>query len=201
MSKQFKGFDKDWLEKQSANKVWGNNFGDLSNKELEALKTKGLVKNKTLSNTAKKASKQQPEYALQKQVCAYLRAVYPNVLFMSDTIAATRLTIPQQVRNKAIQKTDFHCPDLLIFKKNSIYSGCFLELKAKDIYRKDEVTLLSNPHVEAQKRTIDELLSNGYFAAFAVGFEQAKNLIDHYMKIDKNTTTIYLTTNAFTKGA
>ena len=178
------------LEKVTANKVWSNNFGDLSNKELEALETKGFVKKKTLSKTDKKAPKQQPEYALQKKVCAYLRDVYPNVLFMSDTIAAIRLTKPQQGRNKAIQKENFHCPDIILFKKNSIYCGCFLELKAKDIYRKDGVTLLSNPHVEAQKRTIDELLSNGYFAAFAVGFEQAKNLIDHYMKIGENTTTL-----------
>lgn len=59
MSKQFKGFDKEWVEKQSANKVWGNNFGDLSNEQLENLKkgfgqkksTKNDVKKKTLSKT------------------------------------------------------------------------------------------------------------------------------------------------------
>lgn len=128
-------------------------------------------------------SKQQPEYILQKQVCTYLCAAYPNVLFMSDTIAAIGLTIPQQVRNKHVQKTGFHCPDLIIFKPNSIYNGCFIELKAKDIYKKDGVTLLSNPHVEAQKNTIDKLLRLGYFAAFAVGFDSAKKLIDHYMLI------------------
>ncbi len=45
------------IEKVTANKVFGNDFGDLSNEQLEALKTKGLVKKKTLSNTAIKESK------------------------------------------------------------------------------------------------------------------------------------------------
>ena len=53
------------IEKVTANKVFGNNFGDLSNDELENLKkdlrqkksTKNDVKKKTLSNTAIKESK------------------------------------------------------------------------------------------------------------------------------------------------
>ena len=126
--------------------------------------------------------KQQPEYILQTQVCAYLRAAYSDVLFMSDTIAAVRLTIPQQVRNAKLQKKGFKCPDILVFKPNGLFKMLFLELKAKDIYKKNG-ELLKNEHVEAQFETIKQLNSLGYFASFAVGFDEAKKIIDDYMKI------------------
>ena len=132
------------------------------------------------------ANKLHPEYIIQKQVCAYLRTQYRGLLFMSDTIAAVKLTIPQQIRNKAIQKPDFNCPDLLIFEPNSClsgnYCGLFIELKAKSIYKKDGKTLLKNEHVEAQLYTIQQLRSKGYYAEFCCGFDEAKTLIDNYLK-------------------
>jgi len=48
--------------------------------------------------------KKQPEYALQTQVCNYLRIKYKEVLFMSDTVASIKLTQAQAIRNKAILK-------------------------------------------------------------------------------------------------
>ena len=124
--------------------------------------------------------KQQPEYILQCQVAQYLRIQYPNVLFLSDTVASIKLTIPQQLRNKKIQKDGFRCPDLLILEPLGGYSGLFIELKAKEIYKKNG-ELLKNEHVEAQHRTLEELSLKGYHACFAVGFDQAKKIIDNYM--------------------
>jgi len=126
--------------------------------------------------------KQQPEYILQCQVAQYLRIQYPNVLFLSDTVASIKLTIPQQLRNKKIQKDGFRCPDLLILEPLGGYSGLFIELKSKKIYKKNG-ELLKNEHVEAQNRTIKELLKKGYYACFAVGFNESKQIIDNYMKI------------------
>jgi hypothetical protein len=48
--------------------------------------------------------KQQPEYQLQKQVCAYLSIQYNEVLFISDTIASVRLTMPQAIRIRLYRK-------------------------------------------------------------------------------------------------
>lgn len=83
-------------------------------------------------------SKQQPEYNLQTQIVQYLELQYKDVLFLSDTIAFLKLTIPQQLRNKKIQKTNFKCPDILILEPKGKYSGLFIELKAKDIYKKKQ---------------------------------------------------------------
>jgi len=126
--------------------------------------------------------KQQPEYSLQKQVTAYLRLQYPQTLFMSDTIAAVRLTIPQQVRNKSIQKSDFHCPDLIIFEPKGCFHVLFIELKAKSPYKKSG-ELLKDEHLESQQQTIYLLNGLGYYAQFAWTFEMAKEIIDNYMNL------------------
>jgi hypothetical protein len=101
---------------------------------------------------------------------------------MSDTIAQVKLTIPQQLRNKKIQRSGFHCPDLLIFEPRGIYNGLFLELKATNIYKKDG-NLFTNEHLANQSETIQELNNKGYYSRFVVGFDEAKEVIDWYMKL------------------
>ena len=125
--------------------------------------------------------KQQQEYQLQKQVCAYLNAQYPDVLYLSDTIASVRLTMPQAMRNKAIQKNGFKCPDLLILEPKKEYSGMFIELKKDSPYKKDG-TLKKNKHLEYQEKSMQELISKGYYCLFSWNFEQTKRIIDIYLK-------------------
>ena len=125
--------------------------------------------------------KQQQEYQLQKQVCAYLNAQYPDVLYLSDTIASVRLTMPQAMRNKAIQKNGFKCPDLLILEPKKEYSGMFIELKKDSPYKKDG-TLKKNKHLEYQEKSMQELRSKGYYCLFSWNFEQTKRIIDIYLK-------------------
>lgn len=125
--------------------------------------------------------KQQQEYQLQKQVCAYLNAQYPNVLYLSDTIASVRLTMPQAMRNKAIQKNGFKCPDLLILEPKNGYNGLFIELKIESPYKKDG-TLKKNKHLEYQEKSMQELRSKGYYCLFSWNFEQTKRIIDIYLK-------------------
>lgn len=125
-------------------------------------------------------SKNQPEYHLQVQICKWLDSQYPKVLYLSDTISAVKLTFPQQLRNKAIQKEGFKCPDLLILKPNKTYHGLFIELKVKSSYKKDG-TLLKNKHLEYQQKTINDLNLNNYYSCFSWGFEMTKEIIEDYL--------------------
>lgn len=125
-------------------------------------------------------AKEQPEYQLQKQVCSYLRNQYPKIMFLSDTVAAVKLTFPQQARNKAIQKEGFKCPDLLILQPNNTHHGLFIELKSKSPY-KGNGELYSNPHNESQNDTLQQLNNIGYYACFGWSFEQCKLIIDNYV--------------------
>ena len=125
-------------------------------------------------------AKQQKEYTLQKQVCQYISLQYPSVMFMSDTVASVSLTMPQVVRNKAVQKEGFKCPDLIIFEPKAGHHGLFLELKAESPYKKDG-SLYSNEHLAGQNETIKKLINKGYYACFVWDFIMAKNIIDKYM--------------------
>ena len=132
--------------------------------------------------------KEQPEYILQKAVAKYLSLQYPNAFFLSDTVAAVKLTMQQAVRNKAIQKTGFKCPDLLIlepYKKDGeiIYCGLFIELKTESPYlKKDPAVLKASPHIEAQMETIKKLKKKGYYAVMLWHYDEITALIDAYLK-------------------
>lgn len=120
------------------------------------------------------------EYILQKAVCRFLELQYPNVLFLSDTIGNVKLTLSQASRNKAIQKDNFKCPDLLILEPNKKYKGLFLELKKESPFKKDGA-LYKDEHLEAQQNSINQLISKGYYSCFVWDFEQIKDLIIGYM--------------------
>jgi hypothetical protein len=127
-------------------------------------------------------AKKHLEYDIQKAICEYLDTKYPDVLYMSDTIANVRLTIPQANRNKSIQKDYFKCPDLLIFCAKGKFHGLFIELKIKSPFKKDG-SLYKSEHLEGQAKTIDDLMSAGYYAQFSVGYEETKEIIDWYMNL------------------
>ena len=76
------------------------------------------------------------EYELQKSVARYLSLIYPEVDFLSDTIASIKLTERQASRNKLIQKKGFKCPDLLILEPRKDYCGLFIELKIATPFKK-----------------------------------------------------------------
>ncbi len=120
------------------------------------------------------------EYLLQKQICVYLRHKYPHTFFMSDTIANVKLSIPQKVRNKSIQKEGFHCPDLLIFECRHGYGGLFMELKSKSPYKKDG-SLYADEHLENQCKTIEALQKKGYHAGFYWDYDTIIKYIDWYL--------------------
>jgi len=123
--------------------------------------------------------KKHPEYALQTQVCNYLKIKYKEVLFMSDTMASLKLTQAQAIRNKAIQKPNFKTPDLIIFHPKKQYNGMFLELKVATPFLKDGLTPKTE-HIARQLKTIKELRYLGYYANFGVGFDDCKKQIDLY---------------------
>ncbi len=123
----------------------------------------------------------QPEYQLQVLIADYLRRAYRDVPFLSDVRAATRLTIPQQVRSKKVQADGFACPDLIIFKPMKGKSGKFMELKAETPFRKDGFLKL-DPHLSRQMDAINRLRELNYEADFYWDFDAARAAIDWYLR-------------------
>ena len=121
------------------------------------------------------------EKTLHKQVCQYLRLQYPNVLFNSDLAGSMKLTIGQAVQLKTL-RSNRGFPDIAIYEPRNGYHGLFIELKkeGEKLYKKigDPV----DDHIKEQLYCLLKLKSKGYQTAFAIGFDQAKFIIDEYLK-------------------
>jgi len=129
---------------------------------------------------AKTALKQQSEKELQKMVCDYLKIAYPKILFNSDMAGAMKLTIGQAVQISKL-RSNKGFPDIAIYEPRGEYCGMFLEIKKEGevLYKRNGEAVTE--HVQEQINCINLLRAKGYIAGFAIGFDQAKTVIDAYM--------------------
>lgn len=122
------------------------------------------------------------EYELQKAVARYLSYQYPDVDFLSDTIASVKLTERQANRNKFIQKSGFKCPDILLLEPKKGFYGLFIELKIQTPFKKDgTIKASSKDHLKLQQEALKKLNSKGYRAEFSWNFDMTKKIIDEYL--------------------
>ena len=122
------------------------------------------------------------EYELQKSVARYLSYQYPDVDFLSDTIASVKLTERQAGRNKLVQKNGFKCPDVLILEPRKGYCGLFIELKTETPFKKDGTIKASQKdHLKLQHECLQKLSLKGYKAEFSWSFDMTKQIIDEYL--------------------
>lgn len=69
---------------------------------------------------------------------------------------------------------DLDCDELILH-------GLFLELKKEGTRLKKRNGDWATPHIAEQAAVLEKLRSRGYCAEFAVGFEEAKRIIDEYL--------------------
>lgn len=124
------------------------------------------------------------EEGIQKAVCSYLRLQYRHVIFRSDFSSGLHLT-PYQAKNHRSMQSGRAFPDLLILEPSRGFHGCLLELKKdgttiilKTGPRKGKIT--SDPHIQEQAAVINDLRHKGYYANFAIGYNDAIKQIDWY---------------------
>ncbi len=121
-----------------------------------------------------------PEDSIQRSVIRYLRLQYPKVVYMaipnggyrSKTEAAimSGLGVVAGAPDLFIAHTDFYLPNSSI-PRLVPKTGLFLELKS------------AKGRISAnQQNMIWKLLKAGYECKIAYSFDEAKNLIDNYLK-------------------
>ena len=129
------------------------------------------------------------EDSLYKQIAFLMKYSYPDVIYRFDFGAGVFLHGNFRLMNlqKAIQMFQWKHPDLTIYEPSVIdgknYHGLCLELKAEGekIFKKDGKTYVSK-HIEEQAAALKKLKNKGYLTSFAVGLNEAKELIDMYLK-------------------
>ena len=122
------------------------------------------------------------ESHLQVEVAQYLKLQYPNVIFHSDYGSGGRLRPHQAVRQKQQNAGQRGWPDIFIAEPRGGYAGLFIELKREGVKLFKRNGDYITTHIAEQAEIIKQLLKRGYYANFAVGFEEAQNLIDSYLK-------------------
>lgn len=144
---------------------------------------KGKKKKYTLYGTKKTGKKtKKREERVQIAVAAYVKAQYPDVIMRSD-LAGMRLPIHLGSYSKKVQSSRAF-PDLSILEPKGAYAGLFLELKNAEVtVFKKGGELRKDDHLHEQHAILEKLKKKGYYASFAVGFDQAKGIIDWYMGI------------------
>lgn len=128
-----------------------------------------------------------PEYLLAREVSYYLKMQYPDVLFRFD-MAGLNLSKSQAGMNKAIQNGRGF-PDLVIYAGSgnkaehipNIWKALMIELKPEGTRLKKKNDTWASEHLEEQAGVHRQLVSKGYYACFACGFDEVKSVIDRYL--------------------
>ena len=130
------------------------------------------------------------EAELQIAVADYIRLQYPDVLFRSDYGSGLKLTMGQAVRQKRMNGGRRAFPDMVLFEPaprcidgswDHEWHGLCIELKKDGTRLKKSDGEWATLHIAEQADVLYELAGKGYKAEFAVGFEQAKQIIDDYL--------------------
>ena len=122
------------------------------------------------------------ESQLHEAVCNYIRLQYPHALFNSD-MSGIKLTMGQAIKAKKLRSSKGF-PDLIIYKSNFLFKALFIELKkeGEKLFCADGVTFKTD-HLIAQYNVMKKLKEEGYCAHFAIGFDNAKSIIDNYLTL------------------
>jgi hypothetical protein len=124
------------------------------------------------------------EESIQLAVCKYLKLFYPDVIFTCDMAAGMRLTIGQAVKAQKLRSSR-GLPDIIILEPKGGelgFAGLCIELKSEKAGNKNG-TVKATEHTREQAAILERLEKKGYMAKFAIGFEQAKSIIDFYLAL------------------
>lgn len=126
------------------------------------------------------------EADLQVKVADYLRLQYPSVIFHSDYGSGIKLTMAQAVRQKRQNGGRRAWPDMFIAEPRATgfrrYYGLFIELKKEGTRLRKKNGGFASEHIGEQADLLVKLRARGFMAEFACGFDEAKTLIDRYLK-------------------
>lgn len=126
------------------------------------------------------------ESDLQEWLANYLTMKYPSVFFHSDFGSGVRLTMGQALKQRRQNGGRRAWPDMFIAEPRIIkgvdYHGLFIELKKEGTRVQKRNGEWASDHIAEQAEVLNGLEARGYKAVFAVGFTEAKQVVDDYLE-------------------
>lgn len=121
------------------------------------------------------------EQVVHRQICDYMRLQYPDVIFNSDGAGNHQPSKTMRGMNAMLRSRRGY-PDIFIAEPTAIFHGMFLEVKREGIVvMRADGQLVAKEHLREQFYLLEALKAKGYYAAFAFGFDDAREKIDAYM--------------------
>ena len=129
------------------------------------------------------------EHDIYRLIAQYLQVKYPDVIYRFDLAADLKLTIGQARKHKTLHPHRGY-PDLFIaeirphwgdISFNTEYHGLYLEIKKDGTRLKKKNGEWATPHIAEQAEMLEKLEKRGYWAEFAVGIDEALEIIDEYL--------------------
>lgn len=121
------------------------------------------------------------EAEIQKNVAIYIKTAYPEAIFHSDFGSGVKLTPRQAIMQKVQNGGRRAWPDMFIAEPIGKCHGLFVELKKDGVRIKKKNGEWATNHIEEQALVLQSLRDRGYKAEFAVGFNEAIDIIDEYL--------------------
>jgi hypothetical protein len=115
----------------------------------------------------------------QTMLVKYVQYQYPKVLFKCD-MAGVRLSIGSAMKQKRLGNSRAY-PDLFFPEPRGKYHGLFIELKRSGTRLIKKNGDCVNEHIAEQIAMLAQLSDRGYYSHIAVGFDEAKTIIDWYL--------------------
>lgn len=121
------------------------------------------------------------EAKLHQDCADYLKLQYRGVIYRTDFAAGIKMTQGQAIRHKRLQHGRAY-PDLFIAHPVGSFHGGYIELKKEGERMIKRDGTYASDHIAEQAEVLAKLRSLGYFAEFAVGWDEAKQTIDDYLR-------------------
>jgi len=121
------------------------------------------------------------EASTHERIVRFMHRDHPFIIFHTDFAAGLHLPIWLAARQKKLQfKRGF--PDLFIFHPVGTFKGLALEIKKSGVNLKRLDGEWVSQHIKEQFQMLTLLSEQGYACAFAVGYDEAVDIIDNYLK-------------------
>lgn len=135
------------------------------------------------------------EDTVHQQAVQYISLRYRDIPLRTDYAAGLGLNKVQARKHARMQGNTRAWPDIQFAQPTKHYHGLFIELKAPDaelfmrrdgnVIRQDDYKVRlkgdwANSHYEEQAKMLERLRDLGYWADFAVGFDEFQLLVDNY---------------------
>ena len=150
--------------------------------------------------TRNKKKRKQPEYDLQLKLVDYVIDSYPEVIFNSDSAGIrfspgllskfNKLKYGSKKQGVRFAFPDFYMP----YEVQGNWYSLSIELKSSiDKILTKKGKFIKNTHLEDQIKCLRYIVRQNHYADLAGGFEDAKNLVDWYMGLNKNLSIVTTT--------